>query len=208
MKTKEKILVVSLELFNELGIANLAAIDVANELDISPGNLYYHYKGKGEILLTLLERYEDTLKNGFRNPIQSSGAGEDNWLFFYALSELMYKYRFLFRSIADIKESFPEAERCINRILLSKLNVVTDILTSITTIDDSEVRGDLPLDAVMVMLLNWFNYRALANADESPRELVFSLMVRIERLLRPYCSIEMCGYMHLSNENYMKAASL
>lgn len=208
MKTKEKILVVSLELFNELGIANLAAIDVANELDISPGNLYYHYKGKGEILLTLLQRYEDTLKNGFRKPIQTERVEEDSWLYFYALAELMYKYRFLFRSIADIKESFRESERSINRILLSKINIVSDILTSITTLDDSELRADLPLDAVMIMLLNWFNYRDLASADETPRELIHALMVRIERLLRPYCSIEMCGYMHLSNDNYLKAADI
>ncbi|MBR9910110.1 MAG: TetR/AcrR family transcriptional regulator [Gammaproteobacteria bacterium] len=202
MKTKEKILVVSLELFNELGIANLAAIDVANEMDISPGNLYYHYKGKGEILATLLERYERTLQDGFRNPIRAANAGEESWLYFYALAELMYNYRFLFRSIADIKESFPDVERCINRILLSKFNVVSDILTAITTLDDSAPSDDLPMDAVMVMLLNWFNYRGLANPGEPIQSLIHSLMVRIERLLLPYCSIEMCGYMRLSNENY------
>ena len=204
MKTKEKILVVSLELFNELGIANLAAIDVANELDISPGNLYYHYKGKGEILTTLLSRYERTLKDGFLHPIQSNHAAEDNWLYFYALAELMYNYRFLFRSITDIKESFPDVERSINRILLSKLNLVSDILISITTLDNSSPEEDLPVDAVMVMLLNWFNYRALANPGEPLQTLIHSLMVRIEHLLRPYCSIEMCGYMRLSNENYAK----
>lgn len=202
MKTKEKILVVSLQLFNELGVANLAAIDVANEMDISPGNLYYHYKGKGEILATLLERYERTLQDGFRKPIAEGELGEESWLYFYALAELMYNYRFLFRGIADIRESFPDVARCINRILLAKLNVVSDILTAITTLDDSAPSDDLPVDAVMVMLLNWFNYRALANPGEGVNSLIHSLMVRIERLLLPYCDIEMCGYMRLSNDNY------
>lgn len=202
MKRKEKILVVSLDLFNQLGIANLAAIDVANEMDISPGNLYYHYKGKGEILAALLDRYERTLQEGFRKPITSGDLGEESWLYLYALVELMYNYRFLFRSIADIKESFPEEERCINRILLAKINIVSDILGAITILDNGRLQDDLPVDAVMVMLLNWFNYRSLANPGEPVRSLIHSLMVRVERLLVPYCSIEMCGYMRLSNDNY------
>ena len=206
MKTKEKILVVSLELFNELGIANLAAIDVANEMDISPGNLYYHYKGKGEILATLLERYERTLQEVFRKPMEDAPPGEEHWLYFYALAELMYNYRFLFRNIADIRESFPEVERCINRILLAKFNVVNQILDAITGRSGGANNEDLPLDAVLVMLLNWFNYRSLANSGEGARSLIHSLMVRIERLLVPYCNIEMCGFMRLSNDQYAEGS--
>lgn len=203
MKTKEKILAVSLELFNEQGISNLAAIDVANEMDISPGNLYYHYKGKGEILVTLLDRYEKTLQEGFRKPIALGDGKEDLWLYFYALGELMYNYRFLFRSVADIKEKFPEVERTINRILLSKLNLVNEILQSLTMLNGGQPRADLPVDAVLVMLMNWFNYRALAGSEETGREMIHSMMVRITSLLSPYCSIEVTGYMHLCNEQYL-----
>ena len=39
MKRRDVILEVSLVLFNQEGEANLSAVDIANELDISPGNL-------------------------------------------------------------------------------------------------------------------------------------------------------------------------
>ena len=201
MKTKDRILVAALEMFNELGIANLAALDIANELDISPGNLYYHYKGKTEILQTLLDRYEKTLQQAFRQPLAQIDQPEEGWLFLYALLELMYEYRFLFRSVADISESYPEVERVIHRILLVKLNILTDILSSIAKDEQSE-ETPLPLDVVMVLILNWFNYRALAGSEEGMQELVYSAMVRLETLLAPYCSIDMRGYMRLCNDNY------
>ena len=44
----------ALNLFNAEGEAKQTAVDIANALDMSPGNLYYHFKGKEPIIEALV----------------------------------------------------------------------------------------------------------------------------------------------------------
>ena len=53
--TKIKILATALQLFNNEGEAQVSSVDIASVMGISPGNLYYHYKGKDEIIAALFE---------------------------------------------------------------------------------------------------------------------------------------------------------
>ena len=58
MKTRDRILHVSLLLFNDEGEAQQTAVDISNALGISPGNLYYHFKGKDAIIRALFDAFE------------------------------------------------------------------------------------------------------------------------------------------------------
>jgi AcrR family transcriptional regulator len=56
MKTYERILATALRLFNESGTAVVSTNHIADALSISPGNLYYHFRNKEEIIRALFEQ--------------------------------------------------------------------------------------------------------------------------------------------------------
>ena len=60
-RTAERILEVALDLFNRFGEPNVSTTLISAELNISPGNLYYHYPAKDELINALFDRYERSL---------------------------------------------------------------------------------------------------------------------------------------------------
>ena len=93
MKTAERILLTALELFNDSGESNVSCVDLALELDISPGNLYYHYKGKEVIVVALFEMYKERM-----DKILSSPQDVD-----LKVEELFY-YLLMFQPILSLKQ--------------------------------------------------------------------------------------------------------
>jgi AcrR family transcriptional regulator len=50
MKTKDRIVHVSIDMFNRSGVVAITTNHIAKELNISPGNLYFHFANKEEII--------------------------------------------------------------------------------------------------------------------------------------------------------------
>ena len=77
MKTRDRILECALHLFNQKGEPNVSTMEVANEMGISPGNLYYHFHGKEPLILGLFERFQAELAPLLDPPADVELAPED-----------------------------------------------------------------------------------------------------------------------------------
>ena len=97
MKTRERILQTALVLFNDQGEPNVSTLEIANELDISPGNLYYHFHGKEPLVLELFERFQAEMAPLLDPPADARLDVEDYWLFLHLIVERLSQYRFLFQ---------------------------------------------------------------------------------------------------------------
>ena len=86
-KTKEKILKTALGLFNNEGESAVSAVDIACVMGISPGNLYYHYKGKDEIIIQLFRDFEEEIRQVLSSTIRAPLKLEDNWVYLYIIFE-------------------------------------------------------------------------------------------------------------------------
>jgi len=98
-RTRERILETSLALFNRSGAPQVSTADIADELNISPGNLYYHFRNKDEIVGELFAAGEARLMPLLADPKDRRIGVEDLWLWLHLLFERMWEYRFLYRDI-------------------------------------------------------------------------------------------------------------
>ncbi|MBI4987600.1 MAG: TetR/AcrR family transcriptional regulator [Rhodocyclales bacterium] len=101
-RTRERILEASLRLFNDFGEPNVTTTVIADDLNISPGNLYYHFHSKDEIVNALFAGFEREIGETLALPTRRAPNVEDMWLFLHLLFEGIWKYRFLYRDLDDL----------------------------------------------------------------------------------------------------------
>nr|WP_314477239.1 TetR/AcrR family transcriptional regulator [uncultured Pseudomonas sp.] len=113
MKTRERIVQSSLELFNQSGERSVSTNHIAAHLGISPGNLYYHFPNKQAIIAVLFSQYEAHVDSFLRPPQGRPAAVQDKRFYLQALLAAMWNYRFLHRDLEHLLGSDPElAARC------------------------------------------------------------------------------------------------
>jgi AcrR family transcriptional regulator len=90
-KTRDRILDLSLAMFNERGEPNVTTNHIADELEISPGNLYYHFRNKDDIVEHLFARYEARMDQVLISPEDRLPTLEDIWLQLHMAFECMWE---------------------------------------------------------------------------------------------------------------------
>jgi AcrR family transcriptional regulator len=159
-RTAERILEVTLELFNRFGEPNVSTTLISAELNISPGNLYYHYPAKDELINSLFDRYEKAL-----NELLQAAEGvrniEDAWLFFHMLFELIWQYRFLYRDLNDLLSKNRRLETHFQFVLKNKSRAVKSVLDGLTAGSGMHIdprQAEPAANAMVVVLTYWLSY--------------------------------------------------
>ncbi len=116
-RTRERIVATALELFNRFGEPNVTTQAISDELNISPGNLYYHYRNKNEIVDEIFGAFEREINATLAAPARRTPDVEDAWLFLHLMFELVWKYRFLYRDLNDLLSRNRTVEVHFKRIL-------------------------------------------------------------------------------------------
>jgi len=75
-RTRERILELSLRLFNEFGEPNITTTVIAEEMNISPGNLYYHFRNKDDIVNSIFVQFEAEIVMQAARPVLLDDEGQ------------------------------------------------------------------------------------------------------------------------------------
>jgi AcrR family transcriptional regulator len=101
-RTRQRILDVTLALYNEQGEPNVSTSLIAAELGISAGNLHYHFRKKDELSAALLEQFVAELDALLPPAGWRADNVEDVWFLLHLILEALWRYRFLFRDLSGI----------------------------------------------------------------------------------------------------------
>ena len=143
-RTRERILEASLRLFNEFGEPNVTTTVVADDLNISPGNLYYHFHSKDEIVNALFAEFEREIEETLAAPSRRAPNVEDMWLFLHLLFEAIWKYRFLYRDLDDLLSRNRLLEVHFKQILAHKVKTAAALCEGLVATGEMQAsRGEL-----------------------------------------------------------------
>jgi len=159
-RTAERILEVSLELFNRFGEPNVSTTLISAEMRISPGNLYYHYPAKDELINALFDRYEAGL-NELLRAAEDVANVEDAWLFLHMLFELIWNHRFLYRDLNDLLSKNRRLEKHFQFVLKNKgtaMRAVLDGLARHQVVNIGSSEATPVATAMVVVLTYWLSF--------------------------------------------------
>ncbi|MDR2236344.1 MAG: TetR/AcrR family transcriptional regulator [Chryseobacterium sp.] len=185
MKTRDKILQKALQLFNEKGYNNITTRHIAAELNISPGNLHYHFKHSEDIVKILFSDLilkMDEVLNGMKK--EENRTLEDLYQFTWSTYEIFYSFRFIFMNFVDILKEIPEVESQYESVNFSrreefhmifkglqeggvfKKNIPDFILNSLTT-------------QIFIIADNWITHNSLAYKLEKEEAIPFYALIQM-----------------------------
>ena len=188
MKTRDRILECALQLFNHKGEPNVSTMEVANEMGISPGNLYYHFHGKEPLVLGLFERFQCELAPLLDPPADAQLEAEDYWLFLHLIVERMAHYRFLFQDLSNLAGRLPKLAKGIRHLLTALKRTLASLLARLKAagqlVSDTQALGQL-VEQITLTLLFSLDYQRILDREGEVRVVVYQIMMLVTPHLLP-----------------------
>ncbi|UCE30756.1 MAG: TetR family transcriptional regulator [Burkholderiales bacterium] len=166
-RTRERILELSLRLYNEFGEPNVTTTVIADEMGISPGNLYYHFRNKDEITDCVFEQFESEIDRLLDAPRDRIANVEDAWLFLHLLFELIWRYRFLYRDLNDLLSRNRRLELHMRSLLDRKAATARWLCTGLAARGElvaSETEIEALATNMVVVATYWLSYEYVRHA--------------------------------------------
>ena len=165
-ETRERILISSLILFNDKGENNVSTNAIADEAEISPGNLYYHFRSKNDIVLELFKRFISELKPLLDVPENATLNAEDLWFQLHLMYELKGRYRFLYRNLTDLTQRIPTLGRAIRGLLVYERESILAVLGLLEKMGSLQASGqdrEVLADNLLLAINYWIPFNDITH---------------------------------------------
>lgn len=193
MKTAERILLTALELFNDSGENNVSCVEIALELDISPGNLYYHYKGKEVMVVALFEMYKERTDKILSSPQDVDLKIEEFFYFLLMVLQSSHMFRFLYHNPADMMAKYPIIGKGFKRLIQSQERSFNLLLSRYVAQEDMNLNASQQhhlVELISMVFTQATNYYLMKGEDIESEQYIYECLADILFALTPYMKIE------------------
>ncbi|GGA90799.1 TetR family transcriptional regulator [Neiella marina] len=211
MKTKERIIQASIELFNEFGERAITTNHIAAHLGISPGNLYYHFRNKEDIIHSVFEEYISHMETAFKPTEGPMTVGKLADYCDEAFSSI-WRFRFFYSSLPGIllrDHTLQQRYLNVQEAVSGRAGVVLKALrdNGVIIIDDHAIEDLIQLIKLVVAF--WISFQMCQSNDvkvEVPA--VYDGVVKLIALVKPYASEEAREEFERLQQNYRARSEL
>ncbi|MDG3086946.1 TetR/AcrR family transcriptional regulator [Vibrio hannami] len=192
MKTREKIVLAALELFNEHGERNITTNHIAAHIDISPGNLYYHFRNKQEIVREIFESYSEELLERF-TPV---GTQEEDLVllkrYMDSVFALMWKYRFFYANLPEILQRdtiLHQKYLAVQEKMQANIASIFKMFIDRDLLKVSEADGKSLVTSLHLVATSWLSYRAAMSQEAKITEqIIHQGVLQLISIVKPHAT--------------------
>ena len=190
MGNRERIVIGAIELMNLHG-SNIGTSHLAEHLNISPGNLYYHFRNREEILDEVLSRLQRELTEVLEVDSDAKLSAERVAGYFLGGADVLWRYRFFFSSSIELVCEDPQLREHYKAFTDNGITQVCRVVRTAVDAAPGELRlssNDCQIIAenIWVLWTNWPRYFEVTTARELTRQDVNSGLEHIAIVLKPY----------------------
>jgi len=186
MKTKEKILSVALEMFNETNTQAATTNHIAKKMGISPGNLHYHYSNREEIIrLLYTQMHQKLFLPVDKLPKNISELIEHQKL----ILSISYEYRFFHNELIFLLSRDEELKKIYTKDNIAHLSRIKHVIKNFVDNGELAIKYDNVIDYIaesILMTLQFWNPFLLTLGKEVNEASIIQGIERTNEIMRPF----------------------
>lgn len=205
-RTRERILSASLQLFNQYGTPSITTAHISDELNISPGNLYYHFRNKEEIVYQLYQQFDKKIEAALNFPEERTPHVEDLWLLLHLLFEIMWEYRFLYRDLDDLTERDKKLGAQFGRVIERGVRTVMEIcrgMIAAGTMHANDREIEALANNITLVVTYWLSFQKLRRFNNKPESDLKRGAYQVMALVAPFLVGEARELLNKLSQDYL-----
>lgn len=194
MGNRQRIIEAAVDLMNKNGSV-VGTTQLTEHLSISPGNLYYHFRNREEILVEVLTRLQNDLDLVLQLAPDEVLDSERLARCFVGGAQVLWQYRFFFSSTLELVMKSDELSLQYREFCKRGTQQVTTILQQALSVAPGHQRLRAAeqhklAENMWILWTSWPRYTEVIKADSNAESEIMRSYEHLAFLLKPYLSAD------------------